>query len=104
MVFNNKISAGSYDLNKWLFGGYEKDVVTMIAGPPGSGKTNFCILATCSQAKKGNKVIFIDSEGGFSSERVRQIVGKENAEEVLKNILLYNRQILMNRKKFLKLF
>ena len=43
-----KVSAGSYDLNKWLFGGYESGVITMLAGPPGSGKTNFVILATCS--------------------------------------------------------
>jgi len=45
--------------------GYEKGIVTMIAGCPGSGKTNFVILASCSQAKKGNKVIFVDTEGGF---------------------------------------
>ncbi len=83
----DKISTGSFDLNKWLFGGYETDVITMIAGPPGSGKTNFCILAACSQAKKGNKIIFIDSEGGFSIERVKQITA-ENSEEILKNILL----------------
>ena len=69
-----KISTGSFELNKWLFVGYEKDVITMIAGPPGSGKTNFVILAACSQAKKGNKVLFMDTEGGFSVDRVRQIV------------------------------
>ncbi|RLG12271.1 DNA repair and recombination protein RadB [Candidatus Pacearchaeota archaeon] len=83
----NKISTGSYDLNKWLFGGYEKDVITMIAGPPGSGKTNFVILVTCSQAKKGNKVIFIDTEGGFSVERFRQIIG-DDYEDIFKKIFL----------------
>jgi len=82
-----KISAGSYDLNKWLYGGYEKDIITMIAGPPGSGKTNFCILVACSQAKKGKKIIFIDTEGGFSSDRVKQIVG-EDYEDIVKNIFL----------------
>jgi DNA repair protein RadB len=88
MVGNErKISAGSYDLNKWLYGGYETDVITTICGPAGSGKTNFCLLASVSQAKKGRKVIFIDTEGGFSVERVRQIVG-DNYKEVLKNIIL----------------
>tara|TARA_Y100000296_G_scaffold52850_1_gene60461 strand:+ start:5025 stop:5756 length:732 start_codon:yes stop_codon:yes gene_type:complete len=82
-----KISTGSYDLNKWLFGGYEKDVVTMIAGPPGSGKTNMGILAACSQAKKGNKIIFVDTEGGFSVERVRQIVG-DDYKNILNNFFL----------------
>jgi DNA repair protein RadB len=87
MEKTDRISTGSYDLNKWLFGGYESDVVTMIAGPPGSGKTNFALLAACSQAKKGNKVIFIDTEGGFSVERVKQIA-EESYEEILNNILL----------------
>jgi len=82
-----KISAGSYDLNKWLYGGYEKDIITTIYGPAGSGKTNFCLLASVSQAKKGNKVIFIDTEGGFSIERFKQIAGQEY-EEILKNIVL----------------
>jgi len=93
-----KISAGSFDLNKWLYGGYEKGIITMIAGPPASGKTNFVLLASCSQAKKGNKVIFIDTEGGFSSERVKQIVG-EGYEEVLKNILLLNPTSFNEQKK-----
>ena len=83
----NRISTGSYDFNKWLYGGYEKDVITMIAGPPGSGKTNFVILVSCSQARKGNKVIFIDTEGGFSIDRIKQIIGKDY-ENILKNILL----------------
>lgn len=82
-----KISAGSYDLNKWLFGGYETDIVTVIYGASGTGKTNFCLLAAVSQAKKGNKVIFIDTEGGFSVERVKQLA-PDNYEEVLRNILL----------------
>ncbi len=100
---SNKISTGSYDFNKWLYGGYEKDIITMIAGPPGSGKTNFCILASYSQAKKGNKVIFIDTEGGFSVERVKQI-SEENHEEILKNIFLLNPTGFEEQKKcFLKL-
>ncbi len=104
----NKISTGSFDFNKWLYGGYEKDVISMIAGPPGSGKTNFAILAACSQAKKENKVIFIDTEGGFSTERVKQVVG-ENYEDILKNIFLLNpmsfdeqKKIFMNISKRIK--
>ena len=93
-----KISTGSYDFNKWLYGGYEKDVITMIAGPAGSGKTNFTILASCSQAKKGNKVIFIDTEGGFSVERVKQIVG-ENSSEILENIFLLEPTNFEEQKK-----
>ena len=82
-----KISSGSYDINKWLFGGYDKDIITTFYGPAGSGKTNFCILAAASRAKKNNKIIFIDTEGGFSIDRFKQIVGEEY-EKALENILI----------------
>jgi len=94
----DRISTGSYDLNKWLYGGYEKDVITMIAGPPGCGKTNFTMLAACSQARKGNKVIFVDTEGGFSIDRVRQIIG-DGYESVLENILLLEPTSFAEQKK-----
>lgn len=82
-----KISAGSYDLNKWLHGGYEKDIITTICGNPGSGKTNLCLCVTASQAKKGNKVIFIDTEGGFSVDRFKQMAGEE-WQKALENVLI----------------
>ncbi|MDP1696010.1 MAG: DNA repair and recombination protein RadB [archaeon] len=93
-----KISAGSHDLNKWLLGGYERDIITVFYGGPGTGKTNLCLLAAVSQAKKGNKVIFVDTEGGFSVERVKQISG-ENYEKVLKNILLLKPTDFSEQKK-----
>src|SRR3989344_1332082 len=82
-----KISAGNYDLNKWLHGGYEKDIVTVIYGSSGTGKTNFCTMAAVSQAKKENKVIYIDTEGGLSLERIKQLSNGE-IENVLKNLLI----------------
>lgn len=82
-----KISAGSYDLNKWLHGGYETDLITTIYGSSGTGKTNFCLLATVSQAKKGHKVLYIDTEGGFSSDRVKQLANGEH-EVALRNIVV----------------
>ena len=85
-----KISAGSFDLNKFLYGGYETDIISTIYGPGGSGKTNFCLLVAVSQAKKNNKVVYIDTEGGFSSDRVSQILKGDEAllEQVLKNIFI----------------
>jgi len=68
-----KISAGSYDLNKWLFGGYESDIVSVIYGGSGTGKTNFCLLAAVKIAEAGKKVLFIDTEGGIAVERIKQI-------------------------------
>ncbi|NCO11727.1 DNA repair and recombination protein RadB [Candidatus Pacearchaeota archaeon CG_4_9_14_0_2_um_filter_39_13] len=95
-----KLSAGSYDLNRWLHGGYESDIITTLYGGPGTGKTNFCLLAAVSQAKKGKKVIYVDTEGGFSSERVKQLVGEEtDYKKVLENILILNPTNFDEQKK-----
>jgi len=90
MTTKSKISTGSFDLNKFLFGGYENDIITTLYGPGGSGKSNFCVLTATSQSKKGNKVIFVDTEGGFSADRFKQIHQgtKEEIETALQNILL----------------
>jgi len=93
-----KISAGSYDLNKFLFGGYEKDIITTLYGPAGSGKTNLCMMAVVSQAKKGNKVIFMDTEGGFSIERFKQLAG-EDYKNYLENVLLFKPVSFDEQKK-----
>ena len=93
-----KVSTGSYDLNKWLFGGYDNDIVSVIYGSSGTGKTNFCLQAAVSQAKKGNKVIFIDTEGGFSVERVKQLAPEEY-KSVLTNIFLLTPTNFSEQKK-----
>jgi len=84
-----KISAGSYDLNTWLHGGYDSDIITVIYGDSGTGKTNFCLTSACSQAKKERKVLIIDTEGGYSTERMRQLSkDKEEYEKLIQNIIL----------------
>ncbi len=69
-----------------LGGGLTPGVLTHIFGPPSSGKTNFAIMS-CVSAVKTGKVVYIDSEGGFSTERLKQICGEET-ENVLQNMLL----------------
>ena len=80
-----KISTGSADFDKWLNGGYDSDIITTLYGPGGSGKTNLCIIAAANQASKGKKVIFVDTEGGFSVERFKQVCDNEY---YLKNVLV----------------
>lgn len=79
-----KISTGSKELDEWLEGGYDSDIITTIYGPAGSGKTNLCLLSAVEQAKQNKKVIFIDTEGGFCVDRLKQLTD----ESVLNNILL----------------
>ncbi len=80
----NKIPSGSAELDEWLDGGYDKEIITVFYGPAGSGKTNLCIIAAAEQAAVGKKVIFIDTEGGFSVERLKQLANFD----VMKNIIL----------------
>jgi DNA repair protein RadB len=67
------ISTGSRLLDNLLDGGYEIDVITTLFGPAGSGKTNLCLLCMINTIRSGKKVIYIDSEGGFSLTRLEQI-------------------------------
>jgi DNA repair protein RadB len=70
----DKISTGSKIMDALLEGGYETDAITTIYGPAGSGKTNLLLLAAVDAAQKGKKVIYIDTEGGFSIARLKQIM------------------------------
>ncbi len=80
----NKVSSGIPEIDEFL-GGYETDVITTLYGPSGSGKSNICLLSACHIAK-GRKVLYIDTEGGFSIERLKQIC--PNYMEILKNIFV----------------
>lgn len=64
---------GSALLDNLLDGGYETDTITTIYGPTGSGKTNLCLLALRPIVEDSKKVIYIDTEGGFSIKRLAQI-------------------------------
>ncbi|MBU4493434.1 MAG: DNA repair and recombination protein RadB [Nanoarchaeota archaeon] len=83
-----KISSGSEIIDELLDGGYDK-VVTTIYGPAASGKTTLALLAAIQQAKQGKKSIFVDTENGFSVERLKQLSG-ENFEKVLHNTIIFS--------------
>ncbi|MEM3154624.1 MAG: DNA repair and recombination protein RadB [Candidatus Woesearchaeota archaeon] len=69
-----RMSTGAGFLDDFLEGGYETDAITTIYGPAGAGKTNLALLASIEIAKAGKKVIYIDTEGGFSVSRLKQIL------------------------------
>jgi len=67
------IPTGSKILDRMLNSGYETDIITTIYGPAGSGKTVLCLLCAAGIARKGKKIVYIDTEGSFSLERLKQI-------------------------------
>lgn len=66
-----------------FMGGLEHKGITNFFGAPGTGKTNICLLSALSCIQKGGNVIYIDTEGGFSPERVKQLT-KENIFDHIK--------------------
>jgi len=100
---DTKVMTGSRDLNVWLDGGYEKGIITLFYGPAASGKSNFVTLASCHCAKKDKKILFIDTEGSFSVDRVKQISGGI-PEMILKNVIILRPNSFLEQKHaFLKL-
>ncbi len=84
--FQPKITSGTPDLDSFLDGGYDTDVITTFYGPSGSGKTTLCMLSVISTIRGGKKVIYIDTEASFSVSRLKQIA-PDDFEEILSNIL-----------------
>jgi len=91
-----KISTGTEAIDWLLEGGYERDAITTIYGPAGSGKTNLCLLCIANSVK-GKKVVYIDSEGSFSISRFKQIC--PDYKEVVKKILFLNPTNFAEQKK-----
>ncbi|BBL45672.1 DNA repair and recombination protein RadB [Nanobdella aerobiophila] len=92
------ISTGVYPIDKLLNGGIEKDIITSFYGPAASGKTNIAIISSYNISRTGKKVIYIDTEGGFSFERLKQI-SKEDFDNVMKNILIYKPVSFLEQRK-----
>src|SRR3989338_9652390 len=107
MAAAKRINSGSEVFNKLLEKGYETDVITAIYGPAGSGKTTTCLLAAVSAAtakeNKDKKVVFIDTEGGFSTERLQQLTGDDKeARKVLERIMLLKATSFSEQKKYIE--
>ena len=81
----HRITTGSEFLNEILHG-YPSNQLTLIYGKPSTGKTTLALLAIQGQTKYNKKVIYIDTENGFSLERLKQLNHKIN--DYLKNIIV----------------
>jgi len=91
------ISTGSVELNNLLGGkGMETKAITEAFGAYGSGKTQIgltmavCVQLPVEQGGAEGKAVYIDTEGTFRPERIKQIAEARglNPESVLKNILV----------------
>ncbi|MBI3034249.1 DNA repair and recombination protein RadB [Candidatus Woesearchaeota archaeon] len=92
-----KISSGSEILDRLLEGGYERDVVTTIYGPAGSGKSTACLLAAIAASKSGKKALFIDTEGGYSVTRLKQLAN--DSKKLMESIIFLKPTTFEEQKK-----
>ena len=94
---SEKVSSGTPVIDSLLSGGYENDIITTIYGPAGSGKTNLCLFCAKEVVKTGKKVIFIDTEGGFSVKRLQQI--EPEYKKMLENMIFLRPTKFSEQKK-----
>ncbi|MEO2152790.1 MAG: DNA repair and recombination protein RadB [Thermococcus sp.] len=82
------LSTGSRKLDELLGGGFAPGVLTQIYGPYATGKTT---LAVQTGILSGKKVAYVDTEGGFSPERLKQMAEARNLdpEETLSRFILF---------------
>jgi len=80
-----------------IIGTLQKDTITTIFGPPGSGKTTLTFMYAVNCINLGKKVIYIDTEGGFSVERLKQI----NDEVDLTNLIVFSAKSFEQQQKII---
>ena len=97
---NHKIPTNS-SIDKLLDGGVEKGAVTQIFGPPGSGKSNIALVLAVNVAKKGKKVVYVDTEGGISINRIKQIAG-DDFSKIVNNIIVFEPTSFLEQNENLK--
>ena len=78
----------NHTLDVMLGGGFEKGTITQIFGPPSSGKSNITLSLAVNVARNNKKVIYMDTEGGISIDRIRQISGPDFSN-VANNIIVF---------------
>lgn len=88
------LSSGSKLIDD-LIGGLEPGIISTAFGAAGSGKSTLCLQATVAAALRGETVIYVDTEGGFSVERVLQMADRS----VLERILVVRPRALASQKE-----
>ncbi|MFB6157075.1 MAG: DNA repair and recombination protein RadB [Haloferacaceae archaeon] len=69
---SDPLPTGCAPVDDLLGGGFGRGVVTQLYGPPASGKTNLALSAAVRVAARGDRALYVDTEG-FSGERFRQL-------------------------------
>jgi len=82
-----------------LKGGIDTGSITEIYGEPGTGKTNFVLYLSITQAKKGLKTVYVDTEK-VSPERIFKLTSGD--KELAKRIIFYYPKSFLEQEDILR--
>ncbi|WP_255148700.1 DNA repair and recombination protein RadB [Halorarius halobius] len=74
------IPTGCTAVDDLLGGGFEREAVTQVYGPPAAGKTNLALSAAVGVAAGGGTALYIDTEG-LSVDRFEQLASARADED-----------------------
>jgi len=81
------ISTSLKELDEALGGGVPRGSITEFVGPPGAGKTQFCMMLSASVSVTSmentvSRIAYVDTEGAFSPERLFEIIEEKFSDEL----------------------
>lgn len=82
------LPTGCKPIDSLLGGGLVPKRINQFYGSSGTGKTNLCLQALVTAINSGKKVVYVDTEGGFSQKRLDQLT-KGRSDEFLNDIYLF---------------
>ncbi|MCD6559270.1 DNA repair and recombination protein RadB [Thermococci archaeon] len=92
------LTTGSKNLDELLGGGIERGVLTQVYGVFASGKTT---LAMQVGLLNEGKVAYVDTEGGFSPERLEQMAYNWGLRGALEKFILFEPSDFREQKKMI---
>lgn len=75
------VPVGCTAIDDLLGGGFERETVTQVYGPPAAGKTNIALSAAVAVAAEGGTAVYIDTEG-LSIDRFEQLASARASGDV----------------------
>ncbi|MGQ4833079.1 MAG: ATPase domain-containing protein [Candidatus Asgardarchaeia archaeon] len=86
-------------IDESMDGGFFHGEITLIYGPPASGKSLFCFFIASQALNKGYHIVFLDSANTFSVDLVNRFL-KDRI--LLKNFLLFQFLTFEDERNFIK--
>lgn len=85
---SNFVQTGCTRLDESLGGGFPRGGISLLYGQAGAGKTSLAVQSAVLSCRRGEKVLYIDAGGGFTSERLVQTAGRW-LPEIMENLVFF---------------